>query len=216
MRIVRWNMAVLGSKRYKKERSAGLKSDYLNRAKVSVQSLSRGSQRSAASGAIRRRSQAADQLSRLEATIAGGCGMMPRSALGIKTLAVDPGGDQGECRDALAARLQFLSLPALGPKSSTRDAGLRGHVRPGPATAPNGIAVVDLDPASPSYAQIVGSVAMPNTGDELHHFRWDAGLGCFVDEVTRMWNGATWWCLGLRSSRIHILDTSRTRAPPPL
>src|SRR3954467_4937675 len=34
---------------------------------------------------------------------------------------------------------------------------------------PDEIAIVDVDPGSSSYSQIVGRVAMPNAGDELHH-----------------------------------------------
>jgi hypothetical protein len=34
---------------------------------------------------------------------------------------------------------------------------------------PDALAVVDLDPASLSYAHIVGQVEMPRTDDELHH-----------------------------------------------
>src|SRR3954463_9171599 len=43
---------------------------------------------------------------------------------------------------------------------------------------PDEIAVVDLAPASSSYSQIVGRVAMPNAGDELHHFGWNACSSC--------------------------------------
>ena len=39
---------------------------------------------------------------------------------------------------------------------------------------PDGIAVVDVDPASASYSKILNTVAMPNAGDELHHFGWSA------------------------------------------
>jgi len=39
---------------------------------------------------------------------------------------------------------------------------------------PDALAVVDLDPASSSYARIVGRVDMPTAGDELHHFGWNA------------------------------------------
>jgi methanethiol oxidase len=35
-----------------------------------------------------------------------------------------------------------------------------------------------LDPSSPSYTQIVGTVAMPNVGDELHHFGWNRSGVC--------------------------------------
>jgi len=37
---------------------------------------------------------------------------------------------------------------------------------------PDGLAVVDVDPRSGTYAQIVGRTAMPTPGDELHHFGW--------------------------------------------
>jgi len=39
---------------------------------------------------------------------------------------------------------------------------------------PDGIAVVDVDPGSASYSKILNTVAMPNAGDELHHFGWNA------------------------------------------
>src|SRR5439155_20483975 len=35
---------------------------------------------------------------------------------------------------------------------------------------PDALAVVDVDPTSPSYGTIVSTVPMPQTGDELHHF----------------------------------------------
>ncbi len=43
-----------------------------------------------------------------------------------------------------------------------------------PADKPDAIAVVDTDPASPSYATVVGFTELPYTGDELHHFGWNA------------------------------------------
>lgn len=35
---------------------------------------------------------------------------------------------------------------------------------------PDFVAVIDVDPASETYGEIVGRVDMPNVGDELHHF----------------------------------------------
>lgn len=43
---------------------------------------------------------------------------------------------------------------------------------------PDSLAVVDVDPTSPTYSQVVGKVDMPNTGDELHHFGWNACSSC--------------------------------------
>ena len=43
---------------------------------------------------------------------------------------------------------------------------------------PDAIAVVDVDPSSTSYSQIVGTVEMSSVGDELHHFGWNACSSC--------------------------------------
>src|SRR5438034_7857790 len=43
---------------------------------------------------------------------------------------------------------------------------------------PDALAIVDLDPKSKRYSTITGTVAMPNTGDELHHFGWKACSSC--------------------------------------
>src|SRR5215468_11266141 len=55
---------------------------------------------------------------------------------------------------------------------------------------PDRLAVVDLDPGSTTYTRIVGRVEMPTPGDELPH-------------LERRFLVVP----GLRSSRIHILDT---------
>jgi selenium-binding protein 1 len=38
--------------------------------------------------------------------------------------------------------------------------------------------VIDVDPESKSYGKAVGRVDMPNAGDELHHFGWNACSSC--------------------------------------
>ncbi len=40
--------------------------------------------------------------------------------------------------------------------------------------APDAIAVLDLEDGSPTYGTLVGRIDMPNVGDELHHFGWNA------------------------------------------
>jgi selenium-binding protein 1 len=80
---------------------------------------------------------------------------------------------------------------------------------------PDGIAVVDLDEKSPSYAQIVGSVSMPNTGDELHHFGWNACSSNLCPNAPHPHVERRYLVVpGLRSSRIHILDTKPDPANP--
>jgi len=74
---------------------------------------------------------------------------------------------------------------------------------------PDFIAVVDVDPGSPSYGEIVHRTEMPNVGDELHHFGWNACSSACHSRLER----DTLIIPGMRSSRIHILDISDRRAP---
>ena len=39
---------------------------------------------------------------------------------------------------------------------------------------PDALGVVDVDPQSNAYGRLVGQLDMPNVGDELHHFGWNA------------------------------------------
>ncbi len=73
---------------------------------------------------------------------------------------------------------------------------------------PDSLAVVDVDPTSPTYSQVVGKVDMPNTGDELHHFGWNACSSCLCPNAPHPHTERRYLVVpGLRSSRIHILDT---------
>src|SRR5258708_14479812 len=67
------------------------------------------------------------------------------------------------------------------------------------------IAVVDVNHRSPSYSQIVGRIAMPNAGDELHHFGWNACSSCLCPNAPDPHIERRYLVVpGLRSSRIHI------------
>ncbi len=75
---------------------------------------------------------------------------------------------------------------------------------------PDYLATVDFDPESPTYSQVIHRLPMPNVGDELHHFGWNACSSCHDDaskERRFMILG------GQRSSRIHVVDTADPRAP---
>ncbi len=80
---------------------------------------------------------------------------------------------------------------------------------------PDAIAVVDVDPDSKTYSQIVGTVTMPNVGDELHHFGWNACCSCLCPIAPHPLSERRYLIVpGLRSSRIHILDTKATPREP--
>ena len=58
------------------------------------------------------------------------------------------------------------------------------------------------------YGKMVGRVDMPNAGDELHHFGWNACSSCLCPYSPHPHMERRYLVVpGLRSSRIHILDT---------
>ena len=68
--------------------------------------------------------------------------------------------------------------------------------------------VVDVDPTSTGYSHIVGQVDMPNAGDELHHFGWNACSACLCPHAPHPHVERRYLVVpGIHSSRIHILDT---------
>jgi selenium-binding protein 1 len=73
---------------------------------------------------------------------------------------------------------------------------------------PDFLATIDLDPASKTYSQVLHRLPMPNVGDELHHFGWNACASCHGTCARRYLI-----IPGLVSGRIHIVDTADMRAP---
>ncbi|MBV9691046.1 MAG: hypothetical protein JO202_15215, partial [Ktedonobacteraceae bacterium] len=75
---------------------------------------------------------------------------------------------------------------------------------------PDYLATIDVDPTSPTYSQVIHRLPMPNVGDELHHFGWNACSSCYEHES----KSRSFLILpGNLSSRIHIVDVSDAQAP---
>jgi methanethiol oxidase len=73
---------------------------------------------------------------------------------------------------------------------------------------PDALAVVNVDAESSAYGNIVGQVDMPNAGDELHHFGWNACSSALCPYAPHPHVERRYLIVpGLRSSRIHVLDT---------
>ena len=88
---------------------------------------------------------------------------------------------------------KFAYLALLNPKHEGRH---------------DALAVVDVDPSSPKYSQVVGNIEMPNEGDELHHFGWNACSSCLSPYAPHAHMERRYLVVpGLLSSRIHIIDT---------
>jgi methanethiol oxidase len=98
--------------------------------------------------------------------------------------------------DAIAAPPERLAyVAAFDPTGRAKDA----------------MTVIDSDPASSTYGQVVGWTELPTGGNELHHFGWNAcssalchqGHGDGGQPLERRYLVVP----GLRSSRIYVLDT---------
>src|SRR5262249_60839276 len=73
---------------------------------------------------------------------------------------------------------------------------------------PDAIAVVDVDPKSKTYSQIIGSTPMPNAGDELHHFGWKARSSCLCPKSPHAQMERRHLVVpGVRSSRLALQET---------
>jgi methanethiol oxidase len=73
---------------------------------------------------------------------------------------------------------------------------------------PDALCVVDLNPQSKTYGQILNTLEMPYTGDELHHFGWNACSSALCPYMPHPHLERRYLIIpGLRSSRIYIVDT---------
>ncbi|MCW2510948.1 MAG: selenium-binding protein [Modestobacter sp.] len=85
---------------------------------------------------------------------------------------------------------------------------------------PDALAVLDVDETSGGYGTVVGWAELPTTGDELHHFGWNACSSALMHEGHDMGeDGLQRRFLllpGLRSSRIHVYDTQPDPRSPQL
>ena len=67
---------------------------------------------------------------------------------------------------------------------------------------PDFLAVVDVNPESDTYSQIIHRTPMPYVGDELHHYGWEVCSSACHTTLQR----SHLIVPGFRSSRVHILD----------
>jgi selenium-binding protein 1 len=85
------------------------------------------------------------------------------------------------------------------------------------ARRPDALAVVDVNPASAGYASVIGRLDMPNIGDELHHFGWNACSSALCPYAPHPHVERRYLVVpGLKSSRIHIVDTQPDPRQPRL
>lgn len=99
--------------------------------------------------------------------------------------------------EAPAEELAYLAMPSVTPGR------------------PDALGVVDVNPGSPTYGQLVGQTDMPQAGDELHHFGWNACSSHLCGHAPAPHMERRYLVVpGIHSSRIHILDTKKNPRQP--
>ena len=77
---------------------------------------------------------------------------------------------------------------------------------------PDFLAVVDVNPQSDTYSQIVHRTHMPGIGDELHHYGWQVcSSACHTDTKLDRQHLVV---PGFRSNRVHIVDVASDARRP--
>src|SRR5256714_14728756 len=110
----------------------------------------------------------------------------------------------------------FYPSPRQAAKAPTESLAYVAAFDPARKTG-DAISVVDVDPKSASYSKIVGTVSVPNTGDEFHHFGWNACSSCLCPNAPHPHVERRYLVVpGLRSSRIYIFDTKPEPRKPQL
>src|SRR3989454_2001345 len=102
----------------------------------------------------------------------------------------------------------FYPSPRLAMQAPPEKLAYVAVFNPNKDGRPDAMTVVDVAPDSPAYGRIVGNVDMPKAGDELHHFGWNACSSALCPYAPHPHVERRYLVVpGLRSSRIHIIDT---------
>jgi selenium-binding protein 1 len=102
----------------------------------------------------------------------------------------------------------FYPSPGSAVNGPAEDLAYVVRINPTGDERPDAICVVDLKPDSATYGTIVGQVEMPNAGDELHHFGWNACSSMLCPNAAHPHVERRYLivpCLG--SSRLYVIDT---------
>jgi len=102
----------------------------------------------------------------------------------------------------------FYPSPLLAMQAPSEKLAYVVAFNPNSDGRPDALMVVDVAHGSPTYGQLVGRLDMPTAGDELHHFGWNACSSALCPYAPHPHIERRYLIVpGLRSSRIHIIDT---------
>lgn len=102
----------------------------------------------------------------------------------------------------------FYPSPKMAMDAPQEELAYVTIVSPPGSGKPDAVGVMDVSPESDTYGELVGRLELPNVGDELHHFGWNACSASLCPNMPHPHVERRYllFC-GLRSSRIYVIDT---------
>jgi methanethiol oxidase len=102
----------------------------------------------------------------------------------------------------------FYPSPKMAMEAPREELAYVAILNPAGNNRPDALAVLDVNPDSASYTKTVGRLDLPNVGDELHHFGWNACSAALCPTMPHPHVERRYLLVpGLRSSRMYIVDT---------
>jgi selenium-binding protein 1 len=102
----------------------------------------------------------------------------------------------------------FYPSPGMAMKGAPEQIAYVALLNVGKSGKRDAMGVIDLEPRSSTYGQLLGQVDFPNGDNELHHFGWNACSACLCPQAPHPHMERRYLIVpGIGSSRIHILDT---------
>lgn len=102
----------------------------------------------------------------------------------------------------------FYPSPKMAMDAPREELAYVAILNPDGSNKPDALAVLDVNPASGSFRQIVGRLDLPHIGDELHHFGWNACSAALCPNMPHPHVERRYLLVpGLKSSRMYIVDT---------
>ena len=111
----------------------------------------------------------------------------------------------------------FYPSPRMASEAPTETLAYVALLTAGENGKKDALGVVDTDPESPEYGRLVGKLELPNGGNELHHFGWNACSSHLCAYAPSPHMERRYLVLpGTHSSRIHVVDTEPDPRKPRL
>jgi methanethiol oxidase len=102
----------------------------------------------------------------------------------------------------------FYPSPGVAMKAAPEQIAYVALLNVGKNGKRDAMGVIDLEPRSSTFGQLLGQVDFPGGDNELHHFGWNACSACLCPQAPHPHMERRYLIVpGIGSSRIHILDT---------